>query len=81
MSYTIIDTPTRISAEDDESGATIVGAQMPKGEVVWKLYMTDRLTDDEVHRCHPVVCSRAGALQWVTMIASLYSRATEVVSS
>jgi hypothetical protein len=79
MSYTIIDTPTRISAEDG-SGVTIVGAQMPKGEVVWKLYMTDRLTDDQVHRCHPVVCSREGALQWVDMIASLYSRATAAVS-
>lgn len=74
--YTIVEEPNRVTAVD-ATGVVIVGAQMPKGEVVWKLYMTDRLTDDEFHRCHPVVCSRDGARQWIDMIARLYIGSTQ----
>lgn len=76
MSYTIKETSTRISAVDD-SGVEIVGAQIPHGDVVWKLYMTQRMTENPLRSCcHPVVCSRDGARQWVVAIAALYSRAT-----
>ena len=69
MSYEIIDERDRISAV--YNGVEIVGARIPANEMHWKLYLTDRLTD-ECHRCHPVVCSRDGARQWVEIIASLF---------
>lgn len=68
--YTLSDEKDRISAVDDD-GVEIVGARIRPGETVWAMYLTDRLTT-ELHRCHPVICSRSGARQWVSLIAELY---------
>lgn len=68
--YEIVDGPDRISAV--HNGVEIVGARIRPGETVWTLYLTDRLTA-EFHRCHPVVCSRDGARQWVEIIAALFA--------
>lgn len=70
MGYKLLDEKDRISAVGDD-GLEIVGARIPNGEMHWKLYMTDRLTADD-HRCHPILCSRSGARQWVSLIAKLY---------
>lgn len=70
MTYQLIENKDRISAVHDD-GLEIVGARIPAGELHWKLYLTDRLTD-ELHRCHPIICSRDGARQWISVIADLY---------
>lgn len=56
----------------------ITGAFQPAGTQTWRLYITDLLATDH-HRCHPVVCNQTDALQWVTVIASLYERAVPPV--
>lgn len=71
--YRIDSDVDRISAV--YNGLEVVGARIPPGEVHWKLYLTDRLSS-EFHRCHPVVCSRDGALQWIEAIAALYVAAS-----
>ena len=74
MSYHLVEEPDRISAVCD--GLEIIGARIRPGETVWAMYLTDRLTD-ELHRCHPVVCSRSGARQWVEVVAELYVAAQQ----
>jgi|JI9StandDraft_2_1071091.scaffolds.fasta_scaffold11750_4 hypothetical protein len=58
----------------DPNGEVFAGAFQPEGVETWRLYLT-RILLTEHHRCHPVVCNRADALQWVTVIASLYEAA------
>lgn len=62
----------------DPNGREIVGAFQPAGVLTWRLYFTNILSQ-EYHRCHPVVCTREDALQWVTVIAGLYDAAQVAV--
>lgn len=57
----------------DCNGNIIAGAFQPQGVGTWRLYLTNRLLSEH-HRCHPVVCTREDALQWVSVIANLYEK-------
>lgn len=63
----------------DINGDTIAGAFQPDGVHTWRLYLTNKLIPNDHHRCHPIVCNQTDALQWVTVIASLYERAVPPV--
>lgn len=69
----IVSDATSLAALDSNQHV-IAGAYQPNGVGTWRLYLTDKLVT-EYHRCHPVVCNKADALQWVTIIARLYEAA------
>lgn len=68
----IVTEPDNITAYDSNN-KVIVGAFQPEGVHTWRLYLTTLLLHEH-HRCHPVVCNQADALQWVQVIAALYER-------
>lgn len=69
----IVSDATSLAALDSNQHV-IAGAYQPNGVGTWRIYLTDKLLT-EYHRCHPVVCTRQDALQWVTVIAQLYEAA------
>mgnify|MGYP007086569103 CR=1 FL=1 len=69
----IVSDTTSLTALDC-NGNIIAGAFQPRGIGTWRLYLTAKLVSEH-HRCHPVVCTREDALQWVQVIAQLYDRA------
>lgn len=58
-------------------GAEIVGAYRLVGFNAWHVYVTKLVADaidlPQPHKSH--VCSRADAVRWLDMIATLYTRA------
>lgn len=66
----IVSDATSLAALDSNQHV-IAGAYQPNGVGTWRLYLTDKLVT-EYHRCHPVVCNKADALQWIQVIAQLF---------
>lgn len=57
----------------------IVGAYRPTGLNDWRVFITKLVADTiglpQPHKAH--VCSRADAIRWIDLIATLYSKAVQ----